>query len=455
MGYIVRMPNVPGVLGKLCVAIGDMGGNIISLKGFEVEGTHLTEEICVNYGDANHAETSTKAISNLDGVELLHSVDRTFEMHQTGKIEIASKIPLDSEERLSMAYTPGVARICTAIAENPELITEYTIKQNTVAIVTDGTAVLGLGDIGPEAALPVMEGKALLFKKFAGLDAFPICLRTSSRENSANEIVEAVERIAPVFGGINLEDIAAPVCFEVEERLMKSLDIPVFHDDQHGTAIVVLAALRNALKIVNKKIEDVSVVISGAGAAGVAIGKILNNAGVKEIVGTDRGGIINKDSSDMSRGKLWFAQNTNPQNKAGQVGDALVDADVFVGVSGPNVIKAKEVKRMAKDPVIFALANPDPEIRPEAVKGIAAVMATGRSDYDNQINNVLAFPGIFRGTLDARAQSITEEMKLAAAKAIAGCVPEEDLCPECIIPSVFDKKVALNVAKAVEAAAKP
>jgi malate dehydrogenase (oxaloacetate-decarboxylating) len=348
-----------------------------------------------------------------------------------------------------MAYTPGVARVCNAIAASPERVHELTIKKNTVAVVTDGTAVLGLGDIGPAAAMPVMEGKALLFKEFAGIDAFPICLDV----RDAEEIIETVQRLAPVFGGINLEDIAAPQCFEVEERLKASLDIPVFHDDQHGTAVVVLAALQNSLKIVDKKMEDLKVVIAGVGAAGVAIAKILMQAGVENVIGLDRKGAVFTGRGDLNASKQWFAEHTNPEMRQGAVHEVIPGADVFVGVSGPGLLVRDDLRVMHKDPIVFALANPDPEILPEDAAGLAAVIATGRSDYPNQINNVLCFPGIFRGALDVGAKTITEGMKLAAAEAIASAVPEHELGPDYIVPSVFNRQVVELVAAGVAKAA--
>lgn len=370
-------------------------------------------------------------------------------MHESGKIHVLSTAPVNDRDDLSMAYTPGVARVCTAIENDPNLSHQYTIRKNTVAIVSNGTAVLGLGDIGPEAAMPVMEGKALLFKEFGGVDGFPVCINA----RTIDEVVDFVQRIAPTFGGINLEDIAAPECFEIEERLSASLDIPVFHDDQHGTAVVTLAALWNSLKITGKKMEDLSVVIAGIGAAGVAIGKILINAGVGEIVGCDRTGAIYTGRGDLNSAKEWFAQNTNPSRKMGTISDVMHGADVFVGVSGPDLITAADLRNMAKDPIVFAMANPNPEIRPEAADGLAAVMATGRSDYPNQINNVLAFPGIFRGALDVNATTITENMKLAAAIAIAESVTDDQLSPEFVVPSVFDRSVVARVAPAVSEAA--
>ncbi|MCX7620557.1 MAG: NAD-dependent malic enzyme [Acidimicrobiales bacterium] len=444
-----RLDNRPGMLGRLATAIGEAGGNIAALEGFEAKGSYLDEDIVVNCSSVSHQERVLAAIADLDGIEILEHEDRTFAMHRSGKIEVVPLAPIRDRDDLSMAYTPGVARVCSAIATEPELVHDLTIKKNTVAIVTDGTAVLGLGDIGPAAALPVMEGKAVLFKEYAGVDAFPICLDV----RSASEIVETVCRLAPAFGGVNLEDIAAPRCFEVEEQLKAALDIPVFHDDQHGTAVVVLAALTNALKLVEKKMADLRVVIAGVGAAGVAIGKILLEAGVAEIIGVDRKGAIWEGRDDLNFAKEWFAQNTNRDRLTGTLDKVLVGADVFVGVSGPDLVTREDLKTMGPKPIVFALANPDPEIRPEAAAGVAAVIATGRSDYPNQINNALAFPGIFRGALDARATAITEGMKLAAAEAIASGVADTELAPDFIVPSLFDKRVVELVSRAVAEAA--
>jgi malate dehydrogenase (oxaloacetate-decarboxylating) len=446
----VRMDNVPGALGRLATAIGNAGGNISQLAGFDVRGDHLVEDVTVNCLSETHITEVVDAVRGVDGMEVLDVVDRTFEIHRGGKIEVLAHLPIADRDDLSMAYTPGVARVCMKIHDEPSTVHDLTIKGNTVAIVTDGTAVLGLGDIGPEASLPVMEGKALLFKEFAGVDAFPICLDV----HTADEIVETVQRIAPVFGGINLEDIAAPVCFEVEERLRDLLDIPVFHDDQHGTAVVTLAALENAARVVGKQMRDLRVVISGVGAAGVAIAKILMGAGIPVIIGCDRKGAVHTGRDDLNASKQWFAENTNSDGFSGSVGGALGGADVFVGVSAPDVITTDDVATMAKDPIVFAMANPNPEIRPELIQDLAAVIATGRSDFPNQINNVLAFPGIFRGALDARATEITESMKLAAAEAIAMAVSSDDLGPGFIIPSVFDRRVVELVAPAVAAAAR-
>jgi malate dehydrogenase (oxaloacetate-decarboxylating) len=434
----------------LATAIGDAGGNIGALD--VVEATHdlTVRDVTVFAIDDDHVARIRAAVEAVDGVHVDSSRDRTFQLHDGGKIEVRSKSPLVSRDDLSMAYTPGVARVCLAIAEDPAEVHRYTIKRNTVAVVTDGTAVLGLGNIGPAAALPVMEGKAMLFKEFAGVDAFPICLDVASTD----DLVATVERIAPVFGGVNLEDIAAPECFEVEERLKASLDIPVFHDDQHGTAVVVLAALENALKVVDKRMDELKVVMAGVGAAGVAITKILLSAGCKNVIGVDRKGAIYEGRSDLNPAKQWMAENTNPEERRGALHEVMPGADVFIGVSGPGLLVRDDLRAMHRDPIVFALANPDPEITPEEAEGLATVIATGRSDYPNQINNVLCFPGIFRGALDAGATTITENMKLAAADAIASSVPDEELSPGYVVPSVFNRRVAEMVASAVAAAAR-
>ena len=445
----VRLDNIPGTLGRLSSAIGGAGGNIIGLDGFDAKAAHLEEFITVNAASVDHQEIILDAVRACDGVELLSSEDRTFAMHEGGKIEVLPLCAVGDRDDLSMAYTPGVARVCMDIYDKPDHVHDYTIKKNTVAIVTDGTAVLGLGDIGPAAALPVMEGKALLFKEFAGVDAFPICLDV----HSADEIVETVIRLAPVFGGINLEDIAAPAAFEVEERLVEALDIPVFHDDQHGTAVVTIAALQNALRVVGKQMADIEVVVAGVGAAGVAITKMLLDAGVGHVIGVDRSGALHAERDDLNHAKRWYADNTNANQMRGTLSDVLAGADVFIGVSGPDLLVADDVRKMASHPIVFAMANPDPEIRPELIADIAAVIATGRSDYPNQINNVLAFPGIFRGALDAGATTISEGMKLAAATAIAESVLDEELQATHVVPSVFDKSVSVSVARAVAAAA--
>ncbi len=445
----VSLDNVPGVLGRLTTVIGEAGGNIFAIEGFVAKGPLLEREIVVNCASVEHQGQVVEAVEAVEGVELIDWWDRTFRMHEGGKVEVLPLCPVGDRDDLSMAYTPGVARVCTAIAENEALADELTIRKNTVAIVSDGTAVLGLGDIGPKAAMPVMEGKALLFKEFAGVDAFPICLDVTDPQ----EIIETVIRLAPTFGGVNLEDIAAPGAFEVERALDEKLDIPIFHDDQHGTAVVALAGLENALKIVDKDMSDVSVVISGVGAAGVAIGKILLGAGVGHVVGVDSRGAIVEGRENLNAEKEWFAENTNQRKLSGSLSDVIAGADVFLGVSAPGVLSVDDVKAMASDPIVFAMANPDPEILPEQVEGLVGVMATGRSDYPNQINNVLAFPGIFRGALDAKATRITEGMKLAAAEAIATSVTDADRSPTHIIPSVFDRDVSVRVAEAVAAAA--
>ena len=445
----VGLKNVPGVLGRLTTAIGAAGGNIFAVDSFVAKGPKLERTMVVNCSNVEHQQQVVDMVESLVDVDLLEHHDRTFRMHEGGKIEVLPLCAVGDRDDLSMAYTPGVARVCTAIAEDERLADEYTIRKNTVAIVSDGTAVLGLGDIGPKAAMPVMEGKALLFKAFAGVDAFPICLDTTDPD----EIIETVVRLAPTFGGINLEDIAAPGAFYIEEELKRRLDIPIFHDDQHGTAIVTLAGLRNALKVAGKTIEDVSVVMSGVGAAGVAIGKILLGAGVGHLVGVDSKGVVYDGRENLNPSKQWFAEHTNQRALQGSLSQVMEGADVFIGVSAPNILTPVDVESMAPDPIVFAMANPDPEIQPELVQGVVSVMATGRSDYPNQINNVLAFPGIFRGALDARATDITENMKLAAAKAIADEVTSDELSPTHIIPSVFDPKVSLRVAKVVAEAA--
>ena len=444
-----RLDNRPGVLGRLAVSIGEAGGNIFAIEGFVAKGPILERDIVVNCSSVEHQERIVAVAGSVDGVELLDSFDRTFRMHEGGKIEVLPLCPVGDKDDLSMAYTPGVARVCRAIAADETMADTHTIRKNTVAIVTDGTAVLGLGDIGPKAAMPVMEGKALLFKEFGQVDAFPICLDVGS----SDELIETVVRLAPTFGGINLEDIAAPGAFEVEQALKERLDIPVFHDDQHGTAVVALAGLNNALKIVDKKMSDLSVVVAGMGAAGVAVGKILLGAGVGSIVGVDRRGAVYEGRENLNSAKQWFAENTNRDRRTGSISDVISGADVFLGLSGPGLLSVDDVRSMAGDPIVFAMANPDPEIQPEEVEGLVAVMATGRSDYPNQINNVLAFPGIFRGALDVAASDITENMKLAAAEAIAESVGPDELAVEHIVPSVFDKSVPLRVAEAVAKAA--
>ena len=446
----VKIQNHPGKLGEITTAIGGVGGDIEGIDIVSVGKDFLIRDITVNAASESHDKEIVASVQNIDGVEIVHTSDRTFLMHLGGKIETVSKIPLKTRSDLSMAYTPGVARVCEAIHKDPEKVFTLTIKKNTVAVVSDGTAVLGLGDIGAAAAMPVMEGKCQLFKEFGGVDAFPICLNTKD----PHEIIETIKNISVAFGGINLEDISAPRCFEIEDRLKEELDIPVFHDDQHGTAVVVLAALINALKITNKRMEDIKLVVNGIGAAGVACSKIVMAAGVKNIIGCDSTGALYAGRiGNMNWVKDWYARNTNPNTEKGTIHDVIRGADVFFGLSVPDVIDVNDLKNMAKDPIVFAMANPVPEIMPEDAAGHVAVMATGRSDYPNQINNVLCFPGIFRGALNCRASRINEAMKIAAANAIAEIITDAELYPDYIIPSVFDKRVGEAVAAKVEEAA--
>ena len=427
--------------------ISDAGATITALDVVESHLEKVVLDITCDTTDLEHAEQITLALSKNPGLTVRKVSDRTFLLHLGGKIEVSSKVPLKTRDDLSRAYTPGVARICQAIVDDPADARRLTIKRNTVAVVTDGSAVLGLGNIGPAAALPVMEGKAALFKRFVDVDAWPVCLDTQD----VDEIVRTVQLIAPVYGGINLEDISAPRCFEIERRLRELLDIPVFHDDQHGTAIVVSAALRNALRLVNKELKDVKIVMSGAGAAGTAIARLLVLRGASQIIGFDKDGVISKSllrSDDEMRN--WFIDNSNPDNYTGNISGAMKGADIFIGVSAPNVLTERDVASMAPNSIIFALANPDPEIDPVVARKYATVVATGRSDQPNQINNVLAFPGIFRGLLDANAHKITDKLLVAAAEAIADCVSPEQLNASFIVPSVFDP----NVTKAVAAAVK-
>jgi len=446
----LKLPNRAGTLGAVTTAIGRTGGNIGAIDIVGVGQGFVLRDLTVDAASSRHGEEIVDAVRSIPGIEVVHVSDRTFLMHLGGKIEVVSKTPLKTRSDLAMAYTPGVARVCEAIRLEPDNVFTLTIKKNTVAVVTDGTAVLGLGDIGPAAALPVMEGKAMLFKEFGGIDAFPICLDTKDPD----EIVGTVKAISTVFGGINLEDISAPRCFAIEERLQAELDIPVFHDDQHGTAVVVLAALMNALKLVGKRMENIKAVVNGVGAAGIACTKILMAAGVKNVIGCDRQGAIYRGRSEcMNPVKEWYAAATNPGGERGTVHEVIHEADLFLGLSAPAAIAVDDLKRMADRPIVFAMANPIPEIMPEDAEPHVAVMATGRSDYPNQINNVLCFPGIFRGALACRASRITEEMKLAAATAIAGLIADRELQRDYIIPSVFDKRVAEAVAREVEAAA--
>ena len=445
----VRVDDHPGAFARLAGAIGEAEGLLGAIDLVRVERGTKVRDVTVIAVDEAHLSRIVDAVRTVAGVAVEHVSDRTFLLHLGGKLEVVPRTPLKTRDDLSMAYTPGVARICQAIADDRDAVWSLTIKQHTVAVVTDGTAVLGLGDIGPEAALPVMEGKAVLFKEFGGVDAFPICLATTDPD----EIVASVKAIAPVFGGINLEDISAPRCFEIEERLREELDIPVFHDDQHGTAIVVLAGLLNALRLVGKRLEDVKIVVSGSGAAGTATTKILLAAGARHIVGSDREGALYAGRPDLSPAKAAYAALTNPHGERGSADEVLAGADVFLGLSAPGAVTRAGIAAMAPEPIVFAMANPTPEIDPEEIEGLAAVIGTGRSDYPNQINNVLAFPGVFRGALDVRATRITEEMKVAAAHAIAETIPQDELGPDYVIPSVFNRAVAPAVAAAVAAAA--
>ena len=446
----VRIDNHPGAFARLAATIGEAGGLLGAIDLVRVEKTTKLRDVNVLADDERHLHEIVDAVRAVDGVEVVNVSDRTFLAHLGGKIEIAPRLPLKTRDDLSMAYTPGVARVSRAIAADPEAVWNLTIKRNTVAVVSDGTAVLGLGDIGPEAALPVMEGKAVLFKEFGGVDAFPICLDTKDPD----EIVRTVQAIAPVFGGINLEDISAPRCFEIEARLRELLDIPVFHDDQHGTAIVVLAALLNALRVVGKKLEDVRIVTTGCGAAGIAVTRILQNAGARWIVGCDEGGAIYRARPGLNDAKRAYAGTTNPDNLQGTADELLEGADVFIGLSIPGAITPAGVRGMAPRAIVFAMANPSPEVDPEEIETDAEVIATGRSDYPNQINNVLAFPGVFRGALDARARTIDDAMEVAAARAIADSISDDELSADYIVPSVFNRAVAPAVAAAVSDAAR-
>jgi len=444
----MRLHTAPdhGIVGAVATAISQAGGIVTAIDVAESSHERLVVDVTCSASDADHAKLVEEAVDAVEGVKVYKTSDRTFLLHLGGKIEVASKVPLRNRDDLSMAYTPGVGRVSMAIAEHPEDVWRLTTKGNTVAVVTDGSAVLGLGNIGPGAAMPVMEGKAALFKRFAGIDAWPICLDTQDTD----EIVRAVELIAPGFGGINLEDIAAPRCFEIERRLRESLDIPVFHDDQHGTAIVVLAALTNALRVVKKELSSVRVVVSGGGAAGTAIVTLLLAAGVTDVVVVDRAGALSSDDDTLSTVHRELAAATNPRRVSGDLHTVLAGADVFIGVSAPGVLKPEWIQEMAPDAVVFALANPDPEVDPAEADKYAAVVASGRSDYPNQINNVLAFPGVFRGLLDARASQVTIDMLLRAAEAIALVVKDDELNPNFIIPSVFHPDVPKAVAAAVK-----
>ncbi|GAA6526945.1 NAD-dependent malic enzyme [Intrasporangium sp. DVR] len=447
----VEAPSSAGATGGLVAAVQQAGGSLTALDIAESTHDRLVVDVTYDASDADHAEDIAEALARVPNVSVRKVSDRTFLMHLGGKLEVNPKVPLKHRDDLSRAYTPGVARICLAIAANPADARRLTIKRNTVAVVTDGSAVLGLGNIGPAAALPVMEGKAALFKQFAGVDAWPVCLDTQDTE----EIISIVKAIAPVYGGINLEDIAAPRCFEIERRLRDELDIPVFHDDQHGTAIVVLAALTNALRVVGKDIGAIRIAVSGVGAAGHAIIELLLAQGATDIVACGRAGAIHSGQSYDDPDRQWIAQHTNRRHEEGSLRDVLKDSDVFIGVSAPNLLTGDDIATMADDAIVFALANPDPEVDPLAAGEHAAVVATGRSDYPNQINNVLCFPGFFRGMLDSGAKDITQEVMVAAATAIADSVSPEELNASYIVPSVFDPVVAPAVAHAVRGAVEP
>jgi len=445
----VRLPDSPGSFARVAQAIGDAGGSLDAIDLVRVVGHEKVRDVTVHAASDDHLRTIVDSVRSVDGVEVEHVSDRTFLLHLGGKLEVVPRIPLKTRDDLSMAYTPGVARVCQAIAADRDAAWNLTIKRNTVAVVSDGTAVLGLGDIGPEAAMPVMEGKAALFKEFAGVDAFPLCLATTD----VDEIVAICKAVAPTFGGINLEDISAPRCFEIEERLRNELDIPVFHDDQHGTAIVTLAALVNALKVVGKRLEDVKIVLTGVGAAGIAVADILLHASAKNVIGADRAGAVYRGRFDLTGSKAAFAERSNPAGERGTADELLAGADVYIGLSAPGAVSAAAVRTMAENAIVFAMANPTPEVSPEEIAEHVAVVGTGRSDYPNQINNVLAFPGVFRGALDVRARAITEGMKVAASHALATVIPDDELGAEYVIPGVFNRDVATRVAAAVAEAA--
>jgi malate dehydrogenase (oxaloacetate-decarboxylating) len=445
----LRIPQQGNAFAAVAHAIAETGGMLGAIDLVRVERDGVVRDLTVACGDSSHAESVVLAVRAVDGVSVDSVSDRTFLLHKGGKIEVTPKIPIRTRDDLSMAYTPGVGRVSTAIHDDPSKAWALTIKGNTVAVVSDGTAVLGLGDIGPAAAMPVMEGKCMLFKEFAGIDAFPLCIDTTDTD----EIVTFVKHAAPTFGGINLEDIAAPRCFEIERRLRAELDIPVFHDDQHGTAIVVLAALLGALRIVGKRVEDITVVVVGGGAAGVACTEIMLAQGVGDVIVCDRDGALVAGDPKLGPSHAALAERTNKHRRHGMANELLAGADVLVGVSGPGAVSAEAVRTMAPDAIVFAMANPVPEVQPEEVRDDVAIMATGRSDYPNQINNVLAFPGVFRGALDVRARTIDESMKLAAANAIATVIPADELHADYIIPSVFDRRVVKAVAHAVAEAA--
>ena len=441
-----QYPNITGMLAKIISTISKNKGDMSAIDVVSIEGNNITRDLTINTSGDDHADKIIEKLQKLEKVEIQNVSDQTFLMHLGGKIEVNSSFEITTRDEMSKAYTPGVGRVSSYINQTPESVWSLTGKSNSIAVVTDGTAVLGLGDIGPEAALPVMEGKAMILKNFANVNAWPICLDTKD----ADEIIDVIKHIAPGFGGINLEDISAPRCFYIEQRLKQELDIPVFHDDQHGTAIVVLAALINSLKLVNKKPTELKVVIAGVGAAGIACGNILMDYGVKNIIGVDSKGIVSKNRNyDNNIYKSNFAKITNPENINGDLAKALNKADCFIGLAGPNLVSSEMLKKMNKNSIVFALANPVPEIMPEFVPNNITVMATGRSDYPNQVNNSLAFPGIFKGLLDVRAKTISNGMKISAAKAISAVIPNKLLNPDFIIPSVFDKNVVEQVSKSI------
>ena len=446
----LRLPNERGMLGRIATTLGEHGGSILDIDIAEVSQDVMVRDIILVCESEEQAREMVAAVGAIPGVVVELASDRTFQLHRRGKIQVANKVNIRTNAELAHVYTPGVGRVSMAIHDNPEAVWSLTIKPNTVAIVTDGTAVLGLGDIGPEAAMPVMEGKSMLFKSFGNVDAWPICLDTKDTE----EIIKIVKAIAPGFGGILLEDISAPRCFEIEDRLRAEMDIPVFHDDQHGTAVVVLAGLINSLKLIGKRPEDLKVCVLGVGASGVACSRIIMNYGVKNVIGFDRQGAVYAGRKEhMNEAKEWFAEHTNPEGFDGTLEEAMEGADMFLGLSGPNLVKPEWVAKMASDAIVFALANPIPEIMPAEIQGLARVIATGRSDFPNQINNVLCFPGLFRGALDAGATEITEEMKIVAARAIAESIPDNQLTEDYILPSPFNEGVATRVAAAVAAEA--
>ncbi|MFQ5442962.1 MAG: NAD-dependent malic enzyme [Thermodesulfobacteriota bacterium] len=446
----IKAVNRPGMVGSITSAIGKLGGDIGAIDIVKTDKGGVARDYTVNAGNEEHAEKIVEELGKLDGIEVTNVSDRTFLIHLGGKISIENRFPLKTRDDLSMAYTPGVARVCDEIVKDKDKVYNLTIKRNTVAIVTDGSAVLGLGDIGPAASIPVMEGKSMLFKRFGGVNAFPLPLAC----RDVDEIVETVVRISPIFGGINLEDISSPRCFEVEKRLAERLDIPVFHDDQHGTAVVVLAGVTNALKVVGKRLKDIKIVVCGMGAAGISCSKLLMAAGAENIIGVDTSGILFRGrTKNMNEIKRDFANLTNPENVKGSLEDAFIKADIFIGVSAPDIVTIDMLKRMSKDAVLFALSNPNPEIAPHRAAPYVRIIGSGRSDYPNQINNVLCFPGFFKGLLECNATTVNDEMKLQAAAAIASVVSGDELSEEYIIPSVFDKKVPQRVAEEVVKAA--